>query len=191
MTTITPVITNKLLVRVEGITPLVMHAFSEKTCTPQRYEDSHYELPDGSHGIPALCFKAGIITASRMFPHDNISMKALRAVIHIESTGPNQLIKLISSEPTVHEQAIRWHPDVAPKIRRLPQYDNWAAEFVIDYYQNLVTEEYLKLLVNAAGVGGIGQHRPSTPKSPLTDPEAHARYNTYGQFKLMERMEQQ
>ena len=189
MTTITPVITNKLLVRVEGITPLVLHRFSEKTCTPQRYEDSHYELPDGSHGIPAYGFKAGIINASRMFPHDNISMTALKGTIHIESTGPNQLIKLISSEPTVHEQ--RMVCGESSRILRLPQYDNWAAEFVIDYYQNLVTEEYLKLLVNAAGIGGIGQHRPSTPKSPLTDPEAHARYNTYGQFKLMEGMEQQ
>ncbi len=188
MTTITPVITNKLLVRVEGITPLVLYAFSEKTCTPQRYEDSHYELPDGSHGIPAYGFKAGIINASRMFPHDSISMRALRAVFHIESTGPNQLIKLISSEPTVNEQQMVCGE--SSRIRRLPQYDNWAAEFVIDYHPTLVTEEYLKLLVNTAGIGGVGEYRPSRPKSLLTDPEVHARYNTYGQFKLIERMEQ-
>ena len=55
-------------IEIEGITPLILHTLSEKTCvrdTPEAAFDRMHRLPDGTYGVPASYFKAQMIGALR------------------------------------------------------------------------------------------------------------------------------
>lgn len=77
--------------------------------------------------------------------------------------GSEGLIE-IHGEPRMREDMVRLETGVADLWYRA-EYPEWSAALRISYNANMLSLEQLVNLVNAAGFGGVGEWRPSAPKS--------------------------
>lgn len=168
-------------VRITGTAPLIVHRFDEKakqmmldaqqssTRAKKAAKDpvadfnaSRYLMPDGSDGFPAVGFKAAIVGAARLF--EGISMVQVKQLIRVIGEGPSQLVPLIvDGEPTMREDTVRVGMGTAD-LRYRAQFWPWAADIVIQYVPSQIGMESIVTLVDAGGVGGVGEWRPSSPK---------------------------
>lgn len=182
--------TSSVVVRVEGTSPLIVNRFSEKakemmlqaqmqTTRVKKdakdphalYEASRYRLPDGRDGMPAAAFKAAMVGAARDF--DGITMTSLKTAIFVEGEGAEQLVPILGT-PEMREDAVRNASGVAD-LRYRAMYHPWAVDLTIEFLPQRVSESSLLALLNAAGRGGVGEWRPSAPKSST---------GSYGRFKV-------
>lgn len=161
---------------VVGVTEYISHKWSEKakrmmlekqmgTKVRQKkepkdpkadYESSIYRMADGSPAIPAAAFKASIVGACRMF--DGLPMTVAKIAIRVNG----DLVK-IDGEPRMREDMVRLETGVAD-IRYRAGFPEWRAKLSITYNASILSLEDLVALVNAAGFGGVGEWRPSSPK---------------------------
>ena len=176
-------------VRIVGRSELIVHAWSEKARlqlaqldarrhplglkpkNPPRdpdgdFQRSMYRLPDGRHAFPAVAFKAAIIGGCRMFDR-SVAMSALKANILVVGEGDEMLVPLdLAGEPRRREDMVRLDgPSRAADIRWRAGYWPWAAVLLIEYNADILTADSLINLVDAGGYGGVGEWRPSAPKS--------------------------
>lgn len=184
---------DQLVVTVVGVSPLIVSRFDEKakemmlaaqqTKTrkakepkdPEKeFERRRYRLPDGRDGFPAVGFKGAIVGGARLF--DGITMTALKQQIYVHGEGVDQLIA-IDGLCTMREDTVRVGQGVAD-LRYRPMYWPWRAELHIDFLPSQLSYESVLALVEAGGFGGVGEWRPSAPKS-LT--------GTYGRFTIEEK----
>lgn len=184
-----------IVVPVKGLTPLIVSRFDEKakeqmlsamqTKTRKKkepkdpekeYERRRYRLADGRDGFPAVGFKGAIVGAARMF--DGVTMTALKTMVYVHGEGIDVLVP-IDGLCTMREDAVRVGMGVAD-LRYRPMYWPWSAVLHIDFIPSLLSAESVIALVEAAGFGGIGEWRPSAPKS-LT--------GTYGRFTIDDEQE--
>jgi hypothetical protein len=173
-------------ITVVGETEYISHQWSEKakrlmleaqqTKTRQKkepknpeedYRGSLYRHPDGGYAIPAAAFKAAIVGACRQFE----GLPMTQAKIAITVLG--ELVPIVG-EPHMREDMVRLETGVAD-IRYRGGFFPWEATLPIRFNSNLLTLESLVALVDAAGQGGVGEWRPSAPKSST---------GTYGMFKV-------
>jgi hypothetical protein len=178
--------------RIEGTSPLIVSRFDEKakemmlaamqTKTrkvkepkdPEKeYQRRRYITPDGRDGFPAVGFKAAIIGGARQF--DGITMTALKSQIYVRGEGPDMLVP-IDGDISMREDTVRVGNGVAD-LRYRPMYWPWSCVLNIDFFPALLSPESVVALTLAGGFGGIGEWRPSAPKS-LT--------GTYGRFTVKE-----
>lgn len=179
---ITPLETQTVVVPVVGVTPLIVHRFSEKA--RQQIEDkqsqksrqkkapkvpeelfnaARYRLPDGSDGFPAVGFKAAIVSGARLL--DGVTMTLLKQSIYVQGEGADQLVPLeIESEPDMRQDNVRISMGTTD-LRYRPQYWPWGAVLRVTFIPSVITLSSLMSLVNAGGFGGIGEWRPTAPKS--------------------------
>lgn len=181
----------RIEVPIQGLTPLIAHAWSEKARNmllatgnqPRKkkeprdpdgdYNAARYVLPDGRDGFPAVAFKAAMVGAARLF--DGVTMTALKQWMFVTGEGPQQLVP-IQGERSRREDMVRVGMGSAD-IRWRPQYDDWSALLVIDFVATALTPESVLALVDAAGIGGVGEWRPSSPKGST---------GSYGRFRVQE-----
>jgi hypothetical protein len=174
-----------------GITPLIMQKWSEKAlqmmrdkqygakAQPKRApkepevdaEAATYRLQDGRAGMPATAFKAAISDAARMF--EGITMTQLKISIFVEGEGPEQLVAIEGPEET-REDTPRNATGVVD-LRYRKQFWPWTAVLPITFPTSVLDIESVLMLVNAAGDGGVGSWRPSSPKS---------KSGSYGRFAV-------
>lgn len=186
-----PIQRKTLYVPVRGLTPLITHKFSEKAKRQMleaqvktsvktkrdaqdpeaEYNAARYILPDGRDGFPAVGFKAAIAGSARLF--EGLTMTALKVAVFVEGEGPEQLVPIIGA-PQMREDVTRVGMGTA-NLRYRPMYDPWSAVLIVRYVPSMVDRDSVITLVNAAGMGGIGEWRPSAPKS-LT--------GAFGQFEV-------
>lgn len=171
---------NTVLIPIIGQTPLIPHRWSDKAKrmmldkqqgkavtkkAPKSPEDeahaATYWLEDGSPGMPATAFKSAIADAARHF--DGVTMVMLKQSVFVIGEGTEQLIP-IAGELTMREDMPRNATGVAD-LRYRNQIWPWSATLVIDFVASAITVEALIALVDAAGLGGVGDWRPSSPKS--------------------------
>lgn len=171
-----------ILVPIEGTAPLIVHAWSEKarkmmleaqsrtskTRTKKEprnpaddYIGSMYLHEDGWHGFPATGFKSAMVGAARLF--DGVTMTLLKQLIYVEGEGPNMLVR-IEGEPTMREDMVRVGMGVASLAFRA-QYWPWKATLAVRYLPSQLSVDSIFALVDAAGIGGIGEWRPSKSAS--------------------------
>jgi len=100
-------------------------------------------------------------------------MTVAKIAIRVIGEGPEQLVA-IEGEPHMREDMVRLENGVAD-IRYRAGYWPWSAILKIVYNSNILTLESLVNLVNAAGMGGVGEWRPAAPKSAT---------GTYGTFAV-------
>jgi len=182
-----------ILVPITGITPLITHKFSEKAKKqmledqdktkakakrpPQNpdaeYHAARYILDEDHDGFPAVGFKAAIVGAARLF--DGISMTALKQAIYVQGQGSEQLIA-IEATPRMREDVCRVGMGTA-NLRYRPEYWPWTALLPVSFVPSMIDEGSVLALVDAAGMGGVGEWRPSAPKSAT---------GSYGQFRVSE-----
>lgn len=164
-----------------GETELIIHAWSEKAKRQMLekqmnpgarakkepkdptadYEAAFHRLPDGRPGFPSGGFKAAIVGACRLF--DGLPMTQAKIAIRVSGEGPLLLVP-ISGDPYMREDMVRLETGVAD-IRYRPGFPDWKAVLPITFNASLLSLSSLVHLVDAAGQGGIGEWRPSAPKS--------------------------
>lgn len=171
----------ELSIEIKGTAPLIVNRFDEKarqmmldaqmgktrTKKPPKdpeanFQASMYRLPDGGYGFPAAGFKAAIVGGARYF--DGITMTSLKAGLFVIGAGPEQLVPLKCSEPEMREDAVRNTSGVAD-LRFRAQFTEWGATLRVLYIPLMLSAESVVALVDAGGFGGIGEWRPSAPKS--------------------------
>lgn len=177
-------------VPIVGTSPLIVHRFDEKakemmllaqqTKTRKRkdakdpaadYERSMYRMLDGGHGFPAVGFKAAMVDSARLF--DGVKMTELRAALHVVGEGPEQLVR-ITGQPRMREDNVRVGMGTAD-LRYRAEYSPWSAVLTVVFIPSLISAESVVSIIDAGGMGGIGEWRPSKAKTGL-----------YGTFQVVE-----
>src|SRR5262245_11106226 len=131
------------------------------------FEACFYRLPDGGYGFPAAAFKAAIVGACRLF--DGLPMTQAKIAIRVLG----ELVPIVG-EPYMREDMVRLETGVAD-IRYRPGFPTWSAVLPISFNASLLSVKSLIHLVDGAGQGGVGEWRPSAPKSAS---------GSYGTFKV-------
>lgn len=170
-----------LTIRIVGTAPLIVHRFDEKAKTmmleaqqtktrakkPPKdpvadFEASKYLLEDGRDGFPAVGFKAAIVGAVRLF--DGLTMVQAKQMLRVLGDGGEQLVPLkLDGPPTMREDTVRVGMGTAD-LRYRAQYWPWAADLQIQFVPSQLSADSVVALVDAGGIGGVGEWRPSAPK---------------------------
>ena len=182
-----------LIASIEGTTPVIPHKWSEKAIRQmaekqqsedaaarprklpknpeQEAEDSCYWL-DGQGAIPAVSFKAAMVGACRFY--EGITMTLAKLLFYVEGYGPEQLVP-IGKDKLMREDTPR-NSGGGVDLRYRYQFDPWGAELRVHYLPSMISAESVLALLDAAGKGGVGDWRPSSPKSAT---------GSYGQFRVV------
>lgn len=163
-----------------GLTPVIPHRWSEKS---KRMMPGH---PEGdavkktkekrdptkeaeaclyrlgkSLALPATGFKAATVGACRFF--DKPSMVEAKQLIFIEGEGPEQLVK-ITGEQELREDTPR-NANGNADLRYRFYIHGWRTVLRVRFVPARISQEAVVALVDAGGRGGVGDWRPSAPKS--------------------------
>lgn len=180
-----------IMLDVVGVSPLIPHNWSEKARRMMREaqggtavkkarepkiaedeaEAALYRLPDGRPGMPATAFKAAIIGAVRLF--QGITMVQAKSAVFVQGIGPDQLVP-IEGEMTMREDMPR-NANGNVDLRYRYAFWPWTAALEVEYLPTMMGESSVVALVDAAGGGGVGDWRPSAPKSHT---------GTFGRFEV-------
>jgi hypothetical protein len=162
----------RLLVQIEGDTPLICHRWSEKAkrqmldkqmkkATPKKeakdpvedFRSSLYPHPEGGYGFPSVAFKMAMTGACRYV--EGVPMTVARGAFFVEG----EMVK-IQGEPTMREDMVRVGMGTAD-IRYRGEFREWRAELLISYNASVLTDEQVVNLLNIAGFAvGVGEYRP-------------------------------
>lgn len=180
-------------VPIAGVSPLIPHKWSEKALRMMREaqsgnkarakkdpkipkeeaEASLYRLTDGSPGMPATAFKASMVSAARMF--EGVTMASLKSAIFVEGEGDDQLVRIFG-DMTLREDTPRNANGVAD-LRYRYAFFPWSASLTVTFLPTFLDDASVFALVDAAGNGGVGDWRPSAPRSQT---------GTFGRFAVAE-----
>jgi len=188
------------IIDVVGLSPVIPHKWSEKALRMMREsqsgvktrakkdakdpqaeaEGSTYYLPDGRPGIPATAFKAAMVGAIRLF--DGLTMVVAKSALFVEGDAldeqGNDLVA-ISGPRILREDTPRNATGVADLRYRYAYGNNdepWRATLKVTYLPRVIDQQSILLLLDAAGNGGVGDWRPSAPKSAT---------GTFGRFEVV------
>ena len=184
-----------VLVNIEGTTPVIPHRWSEKAIRmmaekqaqtgvkqkrdakdpEQEAEDSCYwvETPAGRKAaLPATSFKAAMVGACRFF--DGLTMTTAKLLFYVEGDGPEQLVP-IDGDGIMRTDTPRNATGVAD-LRYRYSFHPWSAQLRIRFLPSVITQDSVLTLLDGAGYGGVGDWRPSAPKSAT---------GTFGQFRVV------
>lgn len=178
-----------------GLSPVIPHRWSEKA---RRGLPGHPDAPDtkevkgkrqpkeeadaclyklgSSLAMPATAFKAALVGACRFF--DQPSMVEAKQLLFVVGEGSEQLVKIAGTKE-LHEDLPR-NANGNPDLRYRYYVTGWSATLKIKFIPTRISKESVVALVDAAGRGGVGDWRPSAPKSYT---------GTYGTFRLDESKE--
>jgi hypothetical protein len=158
-----------------GASPLIVHRWSEKAKRimldsmqgkkkvktirdpGEDFQSSMYRFDDGGHGVPAVSFKAATVGGARYF--QGVTMAELKPMLYIHGQGAEQLVRLTCSDPIMREDPVR--VGMTTDLRYRAQYDEWAALLDIEFPAGRLSLDSVISLVQAGGMGGVGEWRPS------------------------------
>lgn len=180
-------------VPIRGTSPLIVNRWSEKSremmlakqqtsARPKKeakdpvanFNAARYIYDDKRDGFPATSFKAAIVYAARLF--DGITQVQVKQTVIVVGDGPEQLVPLEYGEITMREDTTRNQTGVAD-LRYRPQYWPWSAVLFVRTIAGQFDEKSILALVDAAGIGGVGEWRPTSPKSAT---------GTFGTFEVID-----
>jgi hypothetical protein len=171
--------TQLMLVPLVGTAPLITHPFSEKAKKQMldamqgvkrakvakdpeaEYESAFYRMLNGAPGMPALAFKAAIVSTARFFDK-SVSMVALRQSIFVEGEhGPSgQALIEIEGTPEMREDVVRVGVS-GTDLRYRPEFKDWRVVLPVRYMTSQLDQASVLSLILAAGTGvGVGEWRP-------------------------------
>lgn len=186
-----PIAREALTVNITGVSPLIPHKWSEKALRMMREkqsgakarpkhepkdpeaeaEASLYRLDDGRLGMPATAFKAATVGAARLY--EGVTMTALKQALFIVGEGGDQLVP-IEAQTTLREDTPR-NSNGSADLRYRYQLWPWSATLTVVYLPALIDPGSVVSLIDAGGNGGVGDWRPSAPKSHT---------GTYGRYQV-------
>lgn len=170
-------------VPIVGTMPLIVHRFSEKARramldaqqnrkAPKEVRDpeadfreSLYHLGDG-YGFPVTAFKAATIGAARFYGKD-VKMTELRLFMYFKGQigQDGQALVPIIGEPRMREDYVRFGMGSTDLRFRGEFPEGWTATLDIMYVTSALSRDSLLSLVEAGGLGGVGEWRPAGKKS--------------------------
>ena len=171
--------TRKMIVPIVGITPLIIHRFSEKAKRimlanmqgkslpkepknpEQEYKDALYRFRDGGYGFPCIGFKAATISGCRFYGRA-ITMTAVKQFLFFngEVGVDGQQLARIEGEPQLREDVVRVNRGGAD-LRYRPMFPDWRTELHVTYVAGSIDKESVLALIDAGGMGvGVGEWRP-------------------------------
>jgi hypothetical protein len=183
-------------IHIEGSTPLIVNSFGEKarremlaamqvTGTTKRksksvrnpqedYQQARHLLSDGRDGLPAAAFKAAIVNAARYFAA--VSMEQLKSAVTVLPDEGD--LVWIEGQATMREDYVRVGNGLnkTTDLRYRPEFTKWKATLHVRYIAEVLTANSIVALVDAAGFGGVGEWRPTSPK---------AKNGSYGTFHVV------
>lgn len=169
-------------VKIEGTSPLITHAWSEKAKRMMldkqmgkaskgkekkdphaEYESAFYRLESGAPGFPILAFKAAAVTAVTSLGKD-FTKVAARQAFHImpDAKGGDFTEVYYPKEcpPRMREDMVRVGMGTAD-IRFRPEFAQWGCKIRVQFNQRAISQEQVINLINLGGFAvGIGEHRP-------------------------------
>ena len=167
-----------------GISPLIQHRFDEKaikmilesmegkkTIKAKRepkdpvaeYERAKYLLENGLPGHPVTAFKIATVDACSLFPKE-VTKVAVKRALFFRGEGPDMLVPIQFEDCTMREDTVRVGMG-SVDLRYRPSYEGWSCTLAVDYLPHVINLASVVTLVNAGGLGGVGEWRPSAPKS--------------------------
>jgi len=183
----------KLAVPIVGTSELIVHNWSEKAKRQmiekqmQRgtkakreardpeadYEATKYKTPEGKDAMVTSAFKRAMVGALRYF--DGVSMVLGKTAFFVEG----EFVEL-EGAPRMREDMVRLDgPGAKADIRYRAGYPEWKTKLIITYAKDILTLESILALIEAAGqTQGVGDWRPSSPKTTgpfgrfMVDPES-------------------
>lgn len=181
---LTPVKITTIDVPIVGTTELIMHNWSAKSRDMMRqaqmqggakkakapreakdpeaeYEAAFYRLTDSRPGMPATAFKAAMVNAVRYF--DGLTLVLAKQMLFVVGEGPDNLVP-IEGDVRMREDTPRLSSGV-PDLRYRPGFFPWSATLRIRFPSSNIDVDSVVSLVDAAGLGGVGDWRPTSPKS--------------------------
>jgi hypothetical protein len=183
----------ELVVPVIGMTPVIPHRWSEKAkemmATKQQSArgvrakkepkdpekeayDATYWMADGSTpGMPATAFKGATADGCRFF--EGLTMTDARRMLYFQGEGIDQLVP-IEGEMELWEAAARNQTGVAD-LRYRYRIFPWRAELHVRFPVSVISPASVLALIDAGGRNGVGDWRPSSPRSNT---------GTYGQYRV-------
>lgn len=182
-----------IVVPIIGTTPLIPHRWSEKALGMMRdkqfqtrkvaareaknpHEEARmatYWLEDGRPGMPATAFKGAMVGACRIFGSDVFPMTKAKLALYVEGEGVEQLVPIVG-EYSMREDTPR-NSGGTVDLRYRNYFTPWSASLKVQFITSMITADSVIALIEAAGIGGIGDWRPSAPKSST---------GTFGQFRV-------
>ena len=169
-----------LVVPIVGLTPYIPHKWSEKAKrampghpdadsikstrekrNPKGEADACLYTLGKKLAIPATAFKAAAVGACRYF--DKPSMVECKQLLSIQGHGPEQLVPIEGSK-TLREDTPR-NANGNADLRYRYAISDWSCEIRVRYTPARISAKSILALLDAAGRGGVGDWRPSAPKS--------------------------
>jgi hypothetical protein len=174
-----------------GVTPVIPHRWSEKAIAmmeqkqqggalrarrqPKNPEEEAYQscywLGD-SPAIPATAFKAAMVGGARFF--EGLTMTQAKQLFYVEGEGPDQLVAIEGVASTRCDQPR--NSGGTADLRYRYQISDWKTTLRIHFVPSMISASSIAALLDAGGRGGIGDWRPSAPKSAT---------GTFGQFRVV------
>lgn len=170
---ISPLNLRNVVIELEGESPLIVHAWSEKAKRQIRdkqqgrasagkapkdpqaeYEACFYRLADGAPAFKTIAFKAAAVTAATQIA--GVTKVGLRGAFHVLG----EFVQIHGSEPTMREDMTRVGMGVAD-MRYRPEFAFWSVKLPVRFNASYISLEQLVHLFNQAGFSvGVGEWRP-------------------------------
>lgn len=167
-------------IEIVGQTPVIPHKWSEKSkrmmpghperesvkATKEKREaeaeaDACLYLLDNKPALPATAFKAAMVDACRYF--EKPSMVEAKQMLYVVGQGPDVLVP-IKGTKILREDTPR-NANGNADLRYRWMFAEWTAKVRVRFCEQIITRESIVALLDAAGRGGVGDWRPSAPKS--------------------------
>lgn len=167
-----------------GTAPLIVHKFSEKAKKQmldnmqgrkspktiknpeEEFESSLYRTDDDGYGFPAVAFKAATIGAARYYGKD-VKMVELKQVIFFHgehSKSASQMLVRLNGEPIMREDYVRVGMN-GTDLRYRGEFQDWSTVLRVTYVSSSLSRNSLLSLIDAGGLGGVGEWRPTSKKN--------------------------
>lgn len=183
-----------ITVPLKGITPYIAHKWSEKSLQLMREAQSgagrakkareaknaveeangstYWLVQEQVAGIPAVAFKAAMVGAIRAF--EGLTMVQGKTLLFVKGEGPEQLVPILDTEWQMREDTPRLANGNAD-LRYRNSFYPWRVELEVEFPVDRISAESIIALLDEAGRGGVGEWRPSAPKSAT---------GTFGQWEI-------
>lgn len=121
-----------------------------------------YRLPDGGAGMPATAFKSALVSGARLFGKA-LTMTAAKQMLFVVGEGPESLVRTPGREEVVGSTPRNASGVV--DLRYRTWLHDWTATLEIVHPRTFISPASIRELVLTAGMGGVGDWRPSSPRS--------------------------
>lgn len=180
--TIPPIESKIAIIKLIGVTPLLVNRFDEKSKTqmlekqmktakkakeardPQKeFESSLYKIPGkkNKYGVPVGGLKNCAVSACRFI--DGIPMTLAKGAFHVLDEHGHGLIPIDGSDPVIDERICRIGPfgKKTAITRFRGRFDKWSLTFKIKYNSRIISpSQLLNLYENSGFSVGLCEFRP-------------------------------